>query len=334
MINVALLSRWHVHADDYAHQSKQHEQLSIKKIWDENVERGRQWAQELNIPFEKDLNKILSDSEIDAVIVNTPTHLHRTVIMEAAKQNKHIFTEKVLAFTTRDCEEIYQAVENAGVELMVSLPRLTEPSYLYAQKVIENNWIGKLTTIRCRLAHDGAVIAEGETARWLPDRFFNKDETGGGALIDLGAHPIYLTSRLGGPIKALYARLKHTTHLDVDDQAVMLLEYTSGALGVIETGFLSYGSPFQLELYGTAGALIIHDEKIILKSKPLGQFDWTEPDDLPEPLPLPFDQWIHAIQNHTSPMIQKSDVIRLTQVNEVAAVSDKEKRRIELVDPI
>src|SRR5699024_12760392 len=108
----------------------------------------------------------------------------------------------------------------------------------------------------------------------------------------------------------------------------MLLVYRFGALRVIETGFLSYGSPFQRELYGTAGALIIHDEKIILKSKALGQFDGTEPDDLPEPLPLPFDQWIHAIQNHISPMDQKSDVLRLHQVNEVGALSDRAKLRM------
>ncbi|MBO1913698.1 Gfo/Idh/MocA family oxidoreductase, partial [Microvirga sp. 3-52] len=123
------LSRWHVHADDYARDIKEINDLSIEMVWDEEVERGEGWANELNVPFEKDLQAVLSNPDIDAVVVNTPTNMHKEVIIAAAKHKKHIFTEKVLAFTVRDCEEIFAAVEEAGVELMVSLPRLTDNNF-------------------------------------------------------------------------------------------------------------------------------------------------------------------------------------------------------------
>ena len=51
MIKVALLSRWHVHADDYARDIKEINDLSIELVWDEEVERGEGWAKELNVPF-------------------------------------------------------------------------------------------------------------------------------------------------------------------------------------------------------------------------------------------------------------------------------------------
>ena len=184
--------------------------------------------------------------------------------------------------------------------------------------------------IRCRLAHNGAVAPDGGKMGWLPERFFNKTQTGGGALIDLGAHPIYLTNRLAGAPKALYARLEQTNGLAVDDNAAVMLEYESGALGVIETSFLSNGSPFQLELYGTEGTLLIEEEQIRVKSNHIGDGSWTEPKDL-KALPMPIEQWTQAMKDGTTPTITKEDVVQLTRVNEAAALSHKENRRIEML---
>jgi predicted dehydrogenase len=330
MINVALLSRWHVHADDYEREIRENEHLSVQLVWDEDIERGRKWAEELGVPFEQDLQSVLANPSIDAIVVNTPTNLHKEIILAAAKNKKHIFTEKVLAFSVKDCEEIFDTVKAQGVNLMVSLPRLTMDYYLYAQKVVDKGWLGKLTMVRCRLAHNGAVPNEGETQGWLPERFFDKELCGGGSLIDLGAHPIYLTNRLAGKAQALHARLQQTNNLGVDDNAVVLLEYESGALGVIETSFLSNGSPFQLELYGTEGTLLIEDEQIRLKSSQLEEGEWINPVDLEPSLPMPLEQWVAIIKDGTVSTITKEDVINLTLINEAAALSHKESRRIEL----
>ncbi|WP_408006440.1 Gfo/Idh/MocA family protein [Pseudalkalibacillus sp. A8] len=331
MINVALLSRWHVHADDYANQARQNENVSIKVIWDENTERGERWAKELGVPFTSHLETVLGDSEIDAVIVDAPTNLHKEIILSAAKYKKHIFTEKVLAFTVKDCEEIYEAVKENDLQLMVSLPRLTEDYYLYAQEIVDQGLLGKLTTIRCRLAHNGAVPLDGKATGWLPDHFFNKEECGGGALIDLGAHPIYLTNRLAGPATAVTARLQNTEGHEVDDNAVAIVEYESGALGILETGFVSGGSPFQFELYGTEGTLLIEDNQTRLKSKKLSE-NWIVPDSLPEPHPSPFNQWVRAILDSELTTISETDAIGLTLINEASKISHEQGRRVTITE--
>ncbi|WP_257348927.1 Gfo/Idh/MocA family protein [Pseudalkalibacillus decolorationis] len=331
MINVAMLSKWHVHADDYANQASKNENVTIKVVWDEHPLRGEKWAEKLGVPFEKDLETVLANPEIDAVIVDTPTNLHKEIILKAALHKKHIFTEKVLAFSVEDCDEILKAVKDNNVKLMVSLPRLTEDYYLYAQEVINQNLLGKLTSIRCRLAHNGAVPSSGNPNGWLPEHFFNKEECGGGALIDLGAHPIYLTNRLAGPVKAVTARLQHTLGHDVDDNSVAIVEYETGALGIIESGFLSSGSPFQLELYGTDGTLLIEENQIRLKSKQLGD-GWAVPEQLPEPLPLPMDQWVNEVMNNEPTMITEADVRGLTLINEASRISHEQGRRVETAE--
>lgn len=330
MINVALLSKWHVHAEDYAKQASENNNLSIQVVWDEDEERGKAWAQRLGVPFELDLQKILADSSIDAVIVNTPTNLHKEVMIAAAKQKKHIFTEKVLALTAQECDEIFTAVEEAGVQLMVSLPRLTEPYYLYAQEVVDKGLVGTVTGMRCRLAHNGAVPTEANPSGWLPPHFFNREQCGGGALVDLGAHPIYLTNRLGGKAKAVTARFQHIKGCEVEDYAIVLVEYESGALGTIETGFLSYGSPFELEVFGTEGTLQIQDDQIRLRSSRIPEEGWVVPDKLPARLNSAMVQWVQAINGEALPSITKEDVRNLTLINEVSAQSNEESRRVEV----
>ena len=172
MINVALLSRWHVHADDYAREVKANEHLSIQLVWDEDVERGKKWADELGVPFEQDLQSVLSNPSIDAVVVSTPTNKHKEIIIAAANNKKHIFTEKVLAFSVEDCVEIYDAVEAQGVNLMVSLPRLTDRLLFYPLKrqLDDRIQLGYVNVmVRCRLAHNGAVPLEGANT-WLAAR--------------------------------------------------------------------------------------------------------------------------------------------------------------------
>ncbi|ANX11499.1 dehydrogenase [Fictibacillus arsenicus] len=329
-MNVALLSKWHVHAVDYAREAHENESISIKMVWDENHERGSEWASELNVPFEPNLDDVLSNPEIDGVIVTTATNRHKDIIIAAANHGKHIFTEKVLAFTVDECEEIYNAVEENNVQLMVNLPRLTESFYLYAQEAVDKGLLGDITYIRCRVAHNGSVPSKENPKGWLPEHFYNKEECGGGALIDLGAHPIYLTNRLGGKVKALSGRLNHFYDLGVDDNAVVMVEYESGAMGLIETGFLSYGSPQQLELYGTEGTLMIEGHNVRIKSKHLGTEEWITPEKLPQPIQSAMEQWIEAIQNNKKPSITKEDVLNLTAINQAAAISSQEGRRVLL----
>ncbi|WNB91036.1 Gfo/Idh/MocA family oxidoreductase [Bacillus sp. NEB1478] len=326
-MNVALISKWHVHAVDYAREAQENESISIKQVWDEDSLRGKQWAQELGVPFEADLEAVLSNPEIDGIIITTPTNLHKEVIIAAANHGKHIFTEKVLAFSVEDCEEIFSAVEKNNVHLMLSLPRLTESFYLYAQNVVDQGLLGDITNVRCRVAHNGAVPSDENGKGWLPDHFFDKEACGGGALIDLGAHPIYLTNRLGGKVKSVSGKLSRFHNREVDDNAVVMVEYESGAIGLIETGFLSFGSPQQLELYGTEGTLLIEDKVARIKSKHLGTGEWVTPE-FPEPKSSAIQQWVDSVENGKQPFITKEDMYNLTVINEAAALSNEEGRHV------
>lgn len=327
MIRVALLSRWHVHADEYAGYAKENSNVEIVKVWDENEERGIQWAKELGVDFECNIEEIFSDKTIDAVIVASPTSMHRELILSAAMAGKHIFTEKILVFTSKECNEIYKMVEQNNVKLMVSLPRLMEPYFLYAEEAINNGLVGKVNTLRCKVAHDGALPSENNPNGWLPEYFFDEELCGGGAFIDFGAHPIYITNRLGGEAEYVTANLSKFQNNKVDDNSVVLVQYKSGATGILEASFVSRQCPFILEIFGTEGTILIEDNHLRIRSTKVNNGQWMEPI-LPERKPMAFNQWVDSIIKNIDCIITKEDVIRLTEINELAAKSHNEGKRV------
>lgn len=329
MIQVALLSRWHVHANDYASQALENPDLSVVAVWDEDRERGRQWAKELEVDFFEDLNELLAQDQIDGVIVDTPTSMHKDVILACAAAKKHIFSEKVLALTEEDCIAIFEAVDKNNVSLMLSLPRLNDPSYIYAQQALDNGWLGQLTSIRCRLEHGGALPTDTHPDGWLPPHFYAKNQCGGGALIDLGAHPIYLTNRLAGKAASVMCEMVSFTGREVDDHASVIVRYDSGASGIIEAGFIGSSSPFLLELHGTEGSLLVEDRSVRIRSSQLGDGSWQTPT-LPEPGPSAIAQWVAEIKDGKKPHITREDMLRLTQINQAALQSATEGRRVFL----
>jgi 1,5-anhydro-D-fructose reductase (1,5-anhydro-D-mannitol-forming) len=292
VIRLALLGFWHVHANDYAGEAAAHPGAELVAAWDEDRARGEAGAAEWHVPFQDDLAELLARTDIHGVIVTTRTSAHLEVITAAAAAGKHIFTEKVLALTPAEAQQIVETVDRNRVKLTVSLPRLSHGYTVAIREVLASGRLGDVTQVRCRLSHDGAV---GE--RWLPIRFFDPDEAGGGALVDLGCHPLYLTRLfLGSMPEAVSATFGHLTGHTVEDNAVAVMGHRTGAIGIAETGFVNPSSPFSIEIHGTNGSLMYGtpEPRLLVSTSRDDEAAWNE---LPVPAsgPTPFEQWLEHI---------------------------------------
>jgi 1,5-anhydro-D-fructose reductase (1,5-anhydro-D-mannitol-forming) len=316
MIRVAMLSFWHVHAGGYARNAAQHPDTTITAVWDEEPERGKVEADKLGVPFHESLDEVLARPDVDAVIVDAPTNRHPEVIGKAARAGKHIFTEKVLALTTRECEDILADVEQAGVVLTLSLPRVYDGYTQAIRTVLSEGSLGDITLVRVRLSHGGSV-GEG----WLPEHFYNAEQCGGGAMIDLGAHPMYLNRLFFGALpESVSASYGHVTGRGVEDNAIAVLRYGNGALGLAETGFVNNHSPFTIEVHGTHGSLLYGtpESKLLVRSPAYADGkEWTEVT-VPEPLPSAFQQWVKHIQEGTRATENVQLGVDLTRLMEAA----------------
>lgn len=288
-LRIAALSAWHVHAEEYAREAQQHPGTELVAVWDEEPERGRALAESLGVEFAPDLEALLARQDLDGVTVTTATNVHREVIGKAIAAGKHVFTEKLLAPTVAEGEELIAAAREAGVRLTVSLPRLAHGYALALRRVLEEGRLGRLTYSRVRLAHNGS------TADWLPARFYDPVAAIGGAFSDLAAHPVYLTQLiLGTDVQVRSATYTDMTGRGVEDNAVVTVTGTDGAIGVIETGFVTPTSPFSIEVQGTKGSF----------QHGLGADGGTSVDtgegpvalDVPADAENPFAQWVEAIR--------------------------------------
>jgi predicted dehydrogenase len=328
MIRVAILSFWHVHATDYAREAIDDPRTQIIGVWDEDAERGRAEAASLGVPFHDDLTELLAVPELDGVIVTTPTNAHRAVMVAAADAGKHIFTEKVLALTPADCQAILDAVERKEVTLTVSLPRLAHGYARAIRAVLDDKRLGEVTLVRTRLSHDGA-LGEG----WLPAHFFDRERAGGGALVDLGCHPMYLTRLfLGEMPDRLTAVFGHLTDRAVEDNAAALLGLSSGAIGVVEAGFVNTSSPFSIEVHGTNGSLFYGapEPRLLLRTSrsDTGE-DWTEVP-IPDDSPSPFEQWVGHIEDGTKAVENIALAVELTTLMDAASRSARTGETVRL----
>lgn len=259
--NIAVLSAWHVHAEEYARAFAQVPGIKVCCLWDDDQERGQEMAHKLDIPFVKDVDLIFADPDIRAVQVTSATDQHEDLMIAAARSGKHIFTEKVLTIGVEAGERVRAAIEDSSIQFAISFPHLCRPALLKAKAIADSGELGQIGYARVRNAHNGAV------AGWLPERFFDPAACGGGAMMDLGAHPMYTLAWLLGEPQKVQSTFTHMTGKQVEDNAVSVLQFPGGAIGVSETSFVASHNPYTLELSGTKGSLLVRDQKVYVTSE-------------------------------------------------------------------
>lgn len=307
-LRVAVLGFWHVHAGDYAQQAVDHPDTDLVAVWDDDEARGREGADRFGVPYTDDLDALLARDDVDAVTITTSTDVHHDVITRAARAGKHVFTEKLLAPTVEECEAVVRACEEAGVALVVSLPRLYHGYTTAIRDEIASGRLGELTYARVRLSHDGAI------APWLPERFFDPATAIGGALTDLGCHPVYLTQLfLGAAPDSVSAVYRSVTGRAVEDHAVVTVGYPSQAIGVIEAGFVA-GTPFTIDLFGTTGRVSYTDDGNRLTAGGPGYGGETVELSVPDDAPDAFAQWVTHVHDGTRAEDNVARAIELTRL--------------------
>jgi len=332
MIRVVVLSFWHVHARDYTNAAVNHPDVELVGIWDTDVERGQAAATQYNVPFMTDLDAIMNDKSIDGVIVTTPTVDHLDVMTRAAKAGKHIFTEKVIAATVSEANQIMAAVQQAGIKFVVNMYRRYNAYSVEIKKLIDSGALGELSLVRVRDSHNGALRTPESPNGWLVERFFDPKESVGGVLTDL-CHPVYLTRYFLGMPDSVMANYGFKTGRAVDDNVALSLRYANGAVGIVETSFTMRYAPFSIEIHGTEGSLIyeqcgigemIDQRRIVAEGGtvdndsllfgmnrvlrvrstniPEAQNAWQmRPISADDDQPPAFNQWVSHILNNTNP---------------------------------
>ena len=252
-MKVAIFGVWHVHAKDYAKHAIEH--AEVLGFYERDDKLAENFLEMFGFHRYSTAEELLS-SDAEGVIVCSATSDHAEDMIRIANAGKHIFTEKVLALTVADCLRVEEAVKKNGVGFTISLFQKYLAPRRAVKAVVDSGELGKINYMRFRNCHAGSARG------WLPSHFYNREQCGGGAMIDLGAHGMYLINWiLGMPHSAKSsftvacregdAAEKNTD--GVEDNAVTVMTFADGTIAVNETGFLSSPSQLILEVSGDRG---------------------------------------------------------------------------------
>ena len=196
-----------------------------------------------------DWRDLLRDPAVELVSVTAPNDVHAEIAIAAARAGKHVVCEKPLCVTLEEADAMLDACERAGVLLLYAEELFFAPKYAKAKQMADEGAFGRVHLVKQSEKHSGPHA----------DWFWDVARSGGGALMDLGCHGIaFCWWFLGRPnVKSVYAQLStqvHGARTRGDDEALAIIEFEGGAVGVVESSWTKPGGMYDaVEVYGDRG---------------------------------------------------------------------------------
>ena len=222
---------------------------SLEAIVNHRSESMARFAREFTIPRQyTDLDDLLKDGAIDALVVSTPNYLHAPQTVAALEAGVPVIVEKPMAMNAEEAQQMCAAAEANDLPLMVAHCFRFDPDVLWLKEHLPQ--IGPIIRTKGYGVH----------VRWGPSGWFTEKEfAGGGAMADVGIHALDTVRFLLGdpqPV-SVYAKIgTYYKKFDVDDTGLILVEWDNGTTSYIESGWWqpqADGKFAETKLYGMQG---------------------------------------------------------------------------------
>ena len=214
---------------------------------------AKQVAAEFDVPkMYSDPLALIDDPSVDAIVIVTPTHTHRELVLAAVDRRKPTFCEKPPALSLQEIAEMKRAIDTSGLFFQMGFMRRFDTGYAAAKKQIEAGRIGQPLVFKA-------------TSRdpFRPSLEYANPSSSGGMLIDMGIHDFDLARWFMGDVRSVAAIGATIAYPELEtvgdiDNAIASLTFTSGKLGVVDlTRSGIYGYDISTEILGLEGTIRI-----------------------------------------------------------------------------
>jgi predicted dehydrogenase len=208
--------------------------------------KAEDFCRDRKIDLRDDLDAILNDPKIDAVVYTTPHSQHEEHIRRAAQARKHVCVEKPFTLTAASARAAIDAVKKAGVVLGVDFQRRFHPSVGEIRKRVRDGSLGTISFCVGEVSTLSGMALPRESWR------VNPDETPAGAMTGLGVHLVDGFIDLCGEVEEVYCINARRAAPLVDDTTVFTMKHRNG---VISTNYctLASAASYCIAVFGTKG---------------------------------------------------------------------------------
>ena len=224
---------------------------SIQNVFSRTEDRAKKFAEEWRIPrYSTDMKTVIEDPDTDTAIIGIPNNMHLEAIKMCADAGKSILCTKPLARNAEEAREILEYVEKKGVYAAYLEDLVYTPKTLKSLESVRNGALGKVLWVRSRETHPGPHSA------W----FWDNEQAGGGALIDMGCHCAEIVRCFIGkdikPVEVMCWADTMVHNIEAEDHAVALVKFQNGSMGQIEVSWAFRGGmDLRDEVAGTEGTI-------------------------------------------------------------------------------
>jgi predicted dehydrogenase len=192
----------------------------ITAVASRDAEKAQSAARRLGIPkVYGSYDELLADSEIEAIYIPLPNHLHVSWTIKAAEAGKHVLCEKPLSLTAAEAEKLLAVRSRTGVKIQEALMVRTHPQWLGVRDLIRAGRLGELKVISGFFSYFNR----------RPENIRNQPQLGGGALMDIGCYPIYLSRFIfGAEPQRVLALIERDPEMRIDRLASAILDFPAG----------------------------------------------------------------------------------------------------------
>jgi glucose-fructose oxidoreductase len=345
----------HMHMGDLLRLSKEHPNAEIVGIADEDLERMKPTARNLDIPADRlytDFRRCLNETQPDIVLLCPATGKHGDYVEWVAPYGSHILVEKPMAASLTDADRMMKAVEVSGKTMVINWPLAWYPPHITSKRLIDEGVIGAVKEVhyydgnRGPLRHiaDKVEISEEEAARQKSQSWWYQKDKGGGSLMDYLGYGVTLGTWFHGgkaPIEVT-CTVDQPLGLEVDEHSITVARYDSG-LSKYETRWGTFTDPWTHQpqpkcgfvIMGTEGTISSYDYELNIrvqtKKNPAGEV--IPVDHIAAPRRSPIEYFIHCLETGeaiTGPLSPALSRIG-QQIVDSAALSAAEKRTVPLL---
>jgi predicted dehydrogenase len=223
----------------------------------DKLKRNRKFAENYHIKAFEDYEELLEKGNLDAVIISLPNFLKHESIVHAAEKNISVFVDKPLARGFNEAQNTIAKVRSYGSRLMVGVNYRYIDSIQKLKQAVQSYHVGDVVISVGELIMDGP-FSHPLTPKPVPEWWFDRKLSGGGAILDLGYHLIDIFQWMFGDLSVLYSRIQHRYNLPIEDTATILFKANTNSTTVmINVGWFSRilfpNFNFRVTLHGTSG---------------------------------------------------------------------------------
>ncbi len=299
-------------------------EAKIVSCYARGAEGRAAFADQLGCRAAGSLEEVLTDPEVDGVLVATSHRSHRDLIERAAAAGKGVFVEKPLTTNVADAVAAVEAAERAGIPLQVGHQRRRTAADRHIRRLIDAGRMGDIEALDAVHSVPNGFRMPDTAWRWDPE------ESPLGSMTSLGIHKIDSMQYHAGPIRSVFCFTRAGREHPIDEATVLALEFESGAVGTLVTSFFSAVCS-ELAVHGQNASAYNLADGARLQIQVRGEATREEVElEAADPVVDQLQEFARAIRGETAPEVDGRVALHVVEVLEAAMVSARERRAVDI----